>query len=126
VIATAIVAGWLSLTTAIDSRATTSADTGIDATTALVDLNAADVRTLCTLPGIGPKKAEGIVALRDQRPLTRVTQLLQVRGIGPRILERLRGRVTLRPPPAPPPDDPARRPGAQAELALRGGAAPRP
>ena len=65
---------------------------------AVVDLNTADVAALCTLPGIGPKKAVGIVSLRERRPLTRVSQLLQVRGIGPRLLERLKGRVTLRPP----------------------------
>jgi len=85
------------------------------------------VRTLCTLPGIGPKKAEAIVALRQKRPLTRVTQLLQVRGIGPRILDRLRGRVTLRPAPAPVVASavPALA-GSQAEMAQRPGSMPRP
>ena len=74
-----------------------SGASGIE-TPVLVDLNQADLSTLCSLPGIGPKKAEAIITLRRRRPLTRLTQLLLVRGIGPRMLERLRGRVTLRPP----------------------------
>jgi competence ComEA-like helix-hairpin-helix protein len=87
-----VVAAWLALA---------GAGPAVEgAAPAVVDLNTADVATLCTLPGIGPKKAVGIVALRERRPLTRVSQLLQVRGIGPRLLERLKGRVTLRPPPS--------------------------
>jgi competence ComEA-like helix-hairpin-helix protein len=84
----------LALTT-LTLLASPSAETASAAV--LVDLNTADVSVLCTLPGIGPKKAEAIVALRQRRPLTRLTQLLQVRGIGPRLLERLKGRITLRP-----------------------------
>lgn len=65
---------------------------------AAVDLNRATAAELCTLPGIGPKKAEAILALRARRPFTRVTQLLEVKGIGRRTFERLRSRVTVEPP----------------------------
>jgi competence ComEA-like helix-hairpin-helix protein len=62
-----------------------------------VELNTASVRELCTLPGIGLKKAEAIVAFRERRPFTRVTQLMLVKGIGRRTLERLRPLVFVAP-----------------------------
>ena len=55
-----------------------------------LDLNQASVEDLCELPGIGPKKAEAIVEKRRHRRFTRVTQLLEVKGIGQRTLARLR------------------------------------
>lgn len=123
------VAGWLSLSSLSSSTATARKPAG-DVAVVPVDLNAADIATLCTLPGIGPKKAEAIVALRKRRPLTRVTQLLQVRGIGPRILDRLRGRVTLRPSLSSPSSfvfDAERRPsGGQVDAISRPGATARP
>jgi competence ComEA-like helix-hairpin-helix protein len=61
----------------------------------IVDLNSATVEQLQKLPGIGPKKAEAIIAARNRRPFTRVTQLLEVRGIGKRTLDRLKPFVTI-------------------------------
>ncbi len=61
----------------------------------VLNINAASIEELCTLPGIGRKKAEAIVALRTRRPLTRVTQLLQVKGIGPKTLHRLKPRLSV-------------------------------
>lgn len=60
-----------------------------------VDLNTAPESTLQTLPGIGPKKAAAIVALRAKRPFSRVSQLLEVRGIGKKTLERLKAHVRV-------------------------------
>lgn len=60
-----------------------------------VDLNTAPESVLQTLPGIGPKKAAAIVALRAKRPLSRVSQLLEVRGIGKKTLERLKPLVQV-------------------------------
>ena len=73
----------------------------------LVDLNSASVAELCTLPGIGPKKAEAVVAARTRRPFVRVTQLLQVKGIGPKLLSRIKRLVTVRPVPVADPHQPA-------------------
>jgi competence protein ComEA len=58
-----------------------------------IDINAAGVAELASLPGVGPVIAERIVAAR---PFARVEQLEDVRGIGPRTLERMRSRVRLR------------------------------
>lgn len=64
-----------------------------------IDLNTAPAAALQGLPGIGPKKAEAIIALRGRRPFTRVTQLLEVRGIGKKTLERLKELVFVGPAP---------------------------
>ncbi len=61
----------------------------------VVDLNQATVEELCTLPGIGPKKADAILALRHKKPFTRVTQLLQVKGIGPKTLDKLKPHLRV-------------------------------
>lgn len=64
-----------------------------------VELNTATVEELCALPGIGPKKAEAIVALRQKQRIVRPTQLLRVKGIGPKILEKLRPHIRIEPSP---------------------------
>lgn len=75
-----------------------------------VDLNRATLEELQHLPGIGPRKAEAIVELRKKRPFTRVTQLLEVKGVGRKTLERLKPWVRVAPVVAPalvPPTAPA-------------------
>lgn len=56
-----------------------------------VDINAADWPELSQLPGIGRTLAERIVADRRQRgPFRDHDDLVRVRGIGPRTLDRIR------------------------------------
>ncbi len=60
-----------------------------------VDLNAATVDQLDSLPGIGPATAAAIVAFRQANgPFSRVDDLGKVRGIGPAKLDALRSLVT--------------------------------
>ena len=67
-----------------------------------LDLNSATVAELDGLPGIGPVLAARIVAHRDAHgPYRAPEDLLAVRGIGPRLLERLGPRVTVRAPRSP-------------------------
>ncbi|MBI4282764.1 MAG: ComEA family DNA-binding protein [Chloroflexi bacterium] len=62
-----------------------------------LDINAASVEELQTLPGIGPVKASAIVKYRQENgPFTRVEDLLLVPGIGPKTLEDLREFITVR------------------------------
>lgn len=62
----------------------------------LVDLNAATVEELDTLPGIGPVTAAAIVAWRDANGrFASVDQLGDVDGIGPARLEKLRDLVRV-------------------------------
>ena len=64
---------------------------------AKVDLNAAGRDRLETLPGIGPVKAQAIIAYREQHGrFTNVDELLNVPGIGPATLERIRSLIIVR------------------------------
>ena len=61
-----------------------------------VDLNRATARELDALPGIGPVLAARIIDHRERAGrFRRIEDLLAVRGIGPRLFERLRTRVTV-------------------------------
>ncbi len=62
----------------------------------MVNINTASAEELQALPGIGEARAAQIVALRKERGAFRkVDELLEVRGIGPAMLERLRPQVAL-------------------------------
>lgn len=61
-----------------------------------IDLNEADVYTLQRLPGIGEKRAQAIVAFREEHgPFRSLEELDGVEGIGPGILEELRAYVCV-------------------------------
>jgi len=62
-----------------------------------VILNRADVTELRRLPGVGPKRAEAIVALRTKLGgrFKRLGDLLRVKGIGPKGLKKLEPHVVL-------------------------------
>ena len=62
-----------------------------------VNVNSASVDALAELlTGIGPKKAEAIVAYREANgPFKTVDDLLNVKGIGQATLEKNRDRISL-------------------------------
>ena len=61
-----------------------------------VALNAADAAELRRLPGVGAKRAEAILALRQRLGrFRRPSDLLRVKGIGPRTLERMLPHLVL-------------------------------
>ena len=62
----------------------------------MIDVNAAGVYDLDRLPGIGPTKAEAILAYREEHgPFQSVDELLEVSGIGEVTLENLRPYVSV-------------------------------
>ncbi len=62
----------------------------------LIRLNTATKQDLISLDGIGEVKAEAILAYRRQiGKFTSVEQLLDVKGIGPKTLEKNRSRLSL-------------------------------
>ncbi|MNM66369.1 ComE operon protein 1 [compost metagenome] len=64
---------------------------------AMINLNTADAATLQSgLKGIGKIKAEAIVKYRDEHgPFSSVDQLLEVKGIGKKLLERNADKLTI-------------------------------
>jgi competence protein ComEA len=71
------------------------ADSGDDAGVAgKLDLNAATASELDALPGIGPAKAQAILADRQSNgPYASVEELTRVKGIGAKLLEKLRPHI---------------------------------
>ncbi|OZG69085.1 Helix-hairpin-helix motif [Bifidobacterium eulemuris] len=63
----------------------------------LIDLNTADAQELDTLPGVGPAIAQRILDHRASiGRFTSVDQLLDVKGIGMKTLDKMRAQVTVR------------------------------
>ena len=61
-----------------------------------VAVNSATSAQLQTLPSIGPKTAARIIGFRERNgPFSRLEDLLEVKGIGPATLEKIRPAVTL-------------------------------
>ncbi len=63
----------------------------------VININTADAATLSDLHGIGPAKAEAIIAHRKQHgPFKSIEQLADVKGIGDALIEKNRGRISIR------------------------------
>ena len=64
----------------------------------LLDLNAANVKELQQVPGIGPKTAQAIVDFRHKSgPFRRVEDLLAIKGISQRKLDKMRPYLKVTP-----------------------------
>lgn len=62
----------------------------------LININTADTRELIKLSGIGEVKAAAIVAYREEHgAFSSVEELLNVKGISEKTLEKIRGYVTV-------------------------------
>ncbi|WP_219836263.1 helix-hairpin-helix domain-containing protein [Paenibacillus sp. R14(2021)] len=63
-----------------------------------IDINHARAAELDALPGIGASKAAAIVADRQKNGLFQhVEDLLRVKGIGPKLLEKMKSSIVLQP-----------------------------
>ena len=63
---------------------------------ASVDVNTATETDLTTVPGIGTSLAKRIIEFREQNgPFAKVDDLLKVRGIGEKSIEKLRPYLTV-------------------------------
>ena len=68
---------------------------------ARVNLNTASAAELATLPGIGPAKAQAIVEHRAKAPFASPDELRKVKGIGDKLYDSIRERITVGDAPAP-------------------------
>ena len=53
--------------------------------------NRASARDLTALPGIGPVRADAIVAARTERPFCAPGEIVRARGVGPHTAAGVRG-----------------------------------
>src|SRR6266542_2090908 len=61
----------------------------------VVNLNTAESSGLGLLPGVGPSKAAQIVAYRKRHPFHTVDELVRIRGIGRKMVRRLRVHLAV-------------------------------
>lgn len=61
-----------------------------------VNINTADAQTLATLEGIGEKRAEAIIEYRSKHgPFMSIEDLVKVKGIGVKTLEKNRDNMAV-------------------------------
>lgn len=60
-----------------------------------INIQTASAEELQLLPGIGPSRADAIVAQRERRAFRRVEDLMRVRGVGRATFRRLRSMLTV-------------------------------
>jgi competence protein ComEA len=61
----------------------------------VVNLNTASAEELQLLPGVGPAKVRSIVAYRSLHPFRTVDELVRIKGIGRKMLRRIRAHLTV-------------------------------
>jgi competence protein ComEA len=76
-------------------RATAAEVQSSDESQGVVNIQTASAEQLELLPGVGPSKAQAILAQRERRAFRRVEDILRVRGIGRATFRRLRPMITV-------------------------------
>lgn len=91
----ALTAGLVGLATATPAPASAQPSAASARPAGVVNIQTATAAELQLLPGIGPSKAQAIVAHRERRPFRRPEDLMRVRGIGRTTFRRVRTMITV-------------------------------
>jgi competence protein ComEA len=92
----ALIAAMALLAAAPVGAAESPAGSGATSLSGVVNVNTANVEQLTLLPGVGPTRADAIIAYRKEHgAFKRPEDLMQVRGIGERAFEKLRSHVAI-------------------------------
>ena len=60
-----------------------------------VNINTASLEQLTELPGIGPAKANAIMAYRTERPFKTVDEIKEVKGVGDKLYAKISPHLTV-------------------------------
>lgn len=81
---------------AAQERGAAAASAQTEQTPGVVNINTATAEELMRLPGVGPAKADAILALRERiKRFPRVAAIMRVRGIGRKTFARLKPMLCL-------------------------------
>lgn len=84
------------LSTSVLAKETSGTKTQMVQPQAQVNINTADQATLTSLPGIGPKTAKAITDHRKKNgSFSSVEELLEIKGIGEKKLEKIRPHIKV-------------------------------
>ncbi len=64
--------------------------------TAPVNINTATKEALMKLPGIGPKTADAIIEYRNGKPFRKISQLMEIKGIGEKKFEKVKSFIDVK------------------------------
>jgi len=64
----------------------------------VVNVNTATQNQLVIIPGIGEAKAQAIITERSKKPFGHIEDLMMIRGIGEKMLEKMKPFLTIKGP----------------------------
>jgi len=90
--------GNAAVTEATEATGTANTNRNVESNNGGIDINLATAEQLMTLSGIGEAKANAIIADRNKNgPFRSVDDLQRVKGIGSKMLEKLRPSIVVKP-----------------------------